>query len=102
MGVTLIPRAFEGTDAAPYWHIYKAFAPGRLAVRIDDPFIGVTEHGMPDGSCVVVATNHTDATRNLNLGLKDGFAVQGIWSAQMTDGVITLGPFQSAVVLLGC
>ena len=27
MGVTVTPRAFEGAAAAPYWHIYKAFAP---------------------------------------------------------------------------
>lgn len=100
MGITLTSRAFEGPDAAPYWHIYKAFAPDRLSVEIDDPFIGVTEHDMPDGSYVVVATNHSNVQRSLTLGLKDGFVVQQLWAAQMTDGLIELGPFRSVVLSL--
>jgi hypothetical protein len=100
MGVTVTPRAFEGPDAAPFWHIYKAFAPGRLSVSVEDPFIGMTEHLMPDGSLVVVATNHTNARRNLTLELKAGFAVEEVWAAPMTDGVIALTPFQSVVLLL--
>jgi hypothetical protein len=100
MGVTVTPRAFEGPIAAPYWHIYKAFAPERLAVQIDDPFIGVTEHRMPDGSLVVVATNHTNSARDLRLGLKDGFVMAGLWAADLSDGVIPLGPFRSAIILI--
>ena len=100
MGVTVTRRAFEGEAAAPYWHICKAFAPERLTVRIEDPFIGVTEHEMTDGSFVVVATNHTNAGRNLNVAMKDRFVVKDVWAAKIMDGMIALGPFQSAILLL--
>lgn len=100
MGVTVTPRAFEGPKAPPYWKIYKAVAPERLSVRIDDPLIGVTEHLMPDGALIVVATNHSKAARDVRLGLTNGFVVSKVWAADLVDGVIALGPFRSAIVLL--
>lgn len=94
MGVTLTPRAFEG--AVPYWHIYREFAPSRLAVRIADPFLGVTEHLMPDGGVVAVVTNHTKTPRDLVLDLVPGFRIDRAWGG---DGM-SLGPFRSVILAL--
>lgn len=100
MGVTLTPRAFDGPDSAPYWHVYRAFAPQTPALTMDDPFIGITRHDMPDGSTVVVATNHTAAPRTARLRPNAGFAVAGLWGAEQQDGAVSLGPFRSAIILM--
>lgn len=70
--------AFSPRQSQPFWKIYERVAEeslGRRIVRKRSPWIGLTEHDLPDGSVLVVAINYAGAVVEDVMTVRGDFAL---------------------------
>ena len=73
------PGAFHAPAAVPFWRIYRRISTGalqRLAVRREDPHIGVTEHPLNDRERIVVLVNYSPRPAAPALSLVEGWKIE--------------------------
>jgi hypothetical protein len=72
-----------GQQPPCWWQVYRgvseaACSASRVA-RVEDPQVGVTEHSLSDGDRVVVLINYSNAPRDPQLTLRQGWTVAQTW-----------------------
>jgi len=102
--------AFAAPGLGPYWWIYEALArqlpAGRRVVSKGDPWVGLTEHPLPDGRRVVVMVNYAGEDRNVEIALPAGWrlaeSLYGSLSVYGEEaGSVVLAAHDAGVFLVG-
>jgi hypothetical protein len=74
--------AFLPEQSQPFWKIYARVAEAQLARRIlkkRSPWIGLTEHELPDGSVIVVAINYAGGEVEDVMTLRGDYVLGATW-----------------------
>ncbi|MFC4775253.1 cellulase family glycosylhydrolase [Paenibacillus sp. GCM10023252] len=94
-------------EERPYWQVYAQLQhemkkSGKI-VKLDNPFVGVTEHLIDDSQRVAVLVNYSPERREVELGLEEGWHVAETWYGQNVgeSRVASLSGSDGLIVLLG-
>ncbi|MDX8339642.1 cellulase family glycosylhydrolase [Draconibacterium sp. IB214405] len=102
MNLTNTPSGF--TENAPEcWKVYQRIADELIEknrlVRKNDPYIGITEHKLADGSMVIVLVNYSPEDKNVELTIKNGWKIKkAIYGKASEDSKVSI-PANDAFVL---
>jgi hypothetical protein len=86
LALSSLPGAFYGTDAQPFWKVYRLIAqslPTKRVITKKNPLVGLTEHLLVDGRRLVVAINYSPEPVEPVLSLADGWQIVETWYGKL-------------------
>lgn len=101
--LTRTPSVFQSEDAPKYDALYREVShSAKIERRCDSahPFVRLTEHPIDEDSFYLFAINYSNRSAKTAITIPKGYTVKSIFGASLTDGKLSLGENDGALLLL--